>query len=102
MKSALKMGLFVRLYAKPGKERELQEFLEKGLEMAKEEPTTPLWFAVRFSPTAFAIFDAFEGDTGRQTHLDGPIAKALLTQAAGLLAQPPVIEHWDVVGAKAA
>lgn len=102
MKAALRMGLFVRLEAKPGKEQELQAFLEKGLELANAEPNTLLWFAVRFDPTTFAIFDAFAGDVGRQTHLQGPIAKALMSHAPGLLAKPPVIEHWDVVGAKAA
>lgn len=100
MASALHVGLFVRLEAKSGKERELFAFLQKGLEMANAETTTPLWFAVRFGPASFAIFDAFADEAGRRAHLEGPIAKALLAQASTLLAKPPVIEPWDVIGAK--
>jgi len=95
-----KLSLFVRLEAKPGKEEELAGFLLQGLEMANNEETTPVWFALRFGPSTFAIFDAFADETGRQNHLNGPIAKALMEQAPHLLAAPPVIERADVLGAK--
>jgi quinol monooxygenase YgiN len=92
--------LFVRLEAKPGKEDEVAAFLRQGLQLAQEETTTPLWFALRLGPSTFAIFDAFADETGRQRHLNGPIASALMSQASSLLAAPPVIEHLDVLGAK--
>ena len=94
------LALFVRLEAKPGKEQDLAAFLMQGLQMANAEATTPLWFALRLSPTTFAIFDAFADETGRQAHLAGPIAAALMAQAPHLLATPPVIEKLDVLGAK--
>ena len=93
-------GLFARLEAKPGKEQELLEFLNQGLQLADQEATTPLWFALRLSPTVFAIFDAFTDEAGRQAHLAGPIAKALMAKAADLLVSPPVIEPVEVLGAK--
>ena len=96
----LTRSLFVRLEAKPGKEDEVAAFLRQGLQLAQEETTTPLWFALRLGPSTFAIFDAFEDETGRQRHLNGPIAAALMAQASSLLAAPPVIEHLDVLGAK--
>lgn len=96
----LKLGLFVRLEAKAGKEEEVAAFLKQGLQMANAETTTPLWFAVRFGPTTFAIFDSFENESGRQAHLNGPIAKALMAQAPHLLATPPSIEPYEVLGAK--
>lgn len=96
----LSVGLFVRLEAKPGKEKDLTAFLEKGLEMANQETTTPLWFALRLGPATFAIFDAFHDDAGRQAHLNGPIAKALMASAPDLLARPPSIEPTEVLGAK--
>lgn len=96
----LSLGLFVRLEAKPGKEEEVAAFLKQGLEMANQEPTTPLWFALRLGPTTFAIFDAFADESGRQTHLNGPIAKALMANAPNLLATPPSIEPTEVLGAK--
>ena len=96
----LTVSLFVRLEAKPGKEDAVAAFLEQGLELANQEATTPLWFALRLGPTTFAIFDAFRDESGRQKHLEGPIAQALMAQASNLLAGPPVIERLDVLGAK--
>lgn len=96
----LKLSLLVRLEAKPGKENEVADFLQQGLQLANQETTTPLWFALRLGPTTFAIFDAFENEDGRQTHLNGPIAKALMDNASRLLATPPVIERVEVLGAK--
>ena len=96
----LTVSLFVRLEAKPGKEADLAAFLMQGLELARQEAATPIWFALRFGPATFAIFDAFADETGRQAHLAGPIAQALTAQAPHLLASPPVIERVDVLGVK--
>lgn len=98
----LTRSLFVRMEAKPGKEEEVEAFLNQGLELANAETTTPLWFALRLGKSSFAIFDAFRDDSGRQRHLEGPIAKALMAQAPKLLAEPPVIEQLDVLGVKGA
>jgi quinol monooxygenase YgiN len=96
----LSVALFARLEAKPGKEDEVARFLGTGLELARQEQTTPLWFALRLGRTTFAVFDAFVDDKGRQNHLQGRIAQALMAQAAELLATPPTIEAADVLGAK--
>ena len=96
----LKHSLFVRLEAKAGKEDEVAALLEQGLQLANQETTTPLWFALRFGPTTFGVFDAFENESGRQAHLNGPIAKALMDNAARLFAAPPAIERVEVLGAK--
>lgn len=96
----VKVGLFVRLEAKPGKEEEVAAFLKQGLQMANQEVTTPVWFALRLGPATFAIFDAFQDEAGRSAHLNGPIAKALMANAPNLLATAPVIERLDVLGAK--
>ena len=96
----VKVGLFVKLEAKPGKESELAKFLEGALPLAQQEKTTPVWFAVRFSSSTFAIFDAFPDESGRQAHLDGPIAAALMSRAGELLAKAPSIERYDVLAVK--
>ena len=96
----LTLSFFVRLEAKPGKAEEVAAFLHQGLQLANQETTTPVWFALRFGPTTFAIFDAFHDEGGRQAHLNGPIAKALMAQASKLLATPPVIERADILGSK--
>jgi quinol monooxygenase YgiN len=95
-----KVALFVRLEAKKGKENEVAKFLEKGLELANQEKTTPVWFALRLDPGTFAVFDAFSDEAGRQAHLNGPIAKALMANAPDLLSTSPAIERIDVLGAK--
>jgi quinol monooxygenase YgiN len=94
------VALFVRLEAKPGKESAVAKFLEAGLALANQESTTPVWFALRLGPTTFGVFDAFTNDSGRQAHLNGPIAKALMAQAPELFSKPPAIEPIDVLGAK--
>ena len=95
-----KVALFVRLEAKNGKENDVAGFLDQALEMARQEATTPVWFALRLGPQTFGVFDAFKDEAGRQNHLNGPIAQALMANAAELLSAPPSIEQLDVLGAK--
>jgi quinol monooxygenase YgiN len=95
-----KVALFARLEAKPGKETEVEQFLQKALVMANAETTTPVWFALRFGPTTFGVFDAFADEAARQAHLRGSIAQALMAAASQLLASPPTIEPVEVLGAK--
>src|ERR1700737_1616937 len=94
------VALFARLEAKAGKEKEVAKFLEKGLALANQEGTTPIWLALRLGATTFGVFDAFTDESGRQAHLNGPIAKALMAQAPELFSKPPAIERIEVLGAK--
>ncbi len=96
----IKLALFARIEAKPGKEAAVAQLLEGGLAMAREEATTPIWFALRLSPTTFGVFDAFHDEKGRQRHLSGPIAQALVANAPELFAGPPSIEPIEVLGLK--
>ncbi|HZC16605.1 MAG TPA: antibiotic biosynthesis monooxygenase, partial [Caulobacteraceae bacterium] len=95
----VKVGLYVRLEAKPGQEATLKAFLESALPLAQNETATPVWFALQFGPSTFGIFDAFTDEAGRQAHLDGAIAAALMSKAEELLAVPPTIETVDVLAA---
>ncbi|HEY7405575.1 MAG TPA: antibiotic biosynthesis monooxygenase [Candidatus Angelobacter sp.] len=95
----VKTALFVRLEAKPGKEQEVADFLKSGLPLAQQEPATITWFAIRLGPSTFGIFDAFPDEAGRQAHLNGRIAAALMAKAGEFLAQPPSIEKADVLAA---
>jgi quinol monooxygenase YgiN len=96
----LSLGFFVRLEAKPGKEKEVAAFLKQGLQMANQESTTPLWFGLQLGPSTFGVFDAFHDESGRQAHLNGPIAKALMARAPDLFAVPPSIERVEILQAK--
>lgn len=96
----IKYGLLVRLKAKPGKEKALAEFLAAGLELTNQEATTPIWFALKLSPTTFGVFDAFATEEDRQAHLAGNMAKALMSRVEELLASPPSIEPVAILGMK--
>ncbi len=96
----VKVALFVRLEAKPGKEAEVESFLLGGLPIVQEEPATTAWFGIRLGPSTFGIFDAFPDEKGRQAHLSGKVAAALMAKAPELFAKPPVIEKVDVLAAK--
>lgn len=95
----VRVGLLVRLQAKPGKETEVASFLESGLALANQEAATTVWFALRLGPATFGIFDAFADEAGRKAHLAGQIAAALMAKASDLLAEPPRIEQVDVLAA---
>ena len=96
----VKVALWVRLEAKPGKEGEVESFLRNGLAIVEQEPATTAWFAIRIGPSTFGIFDAFPDEAGRQAHLTGKVAAALKEKAADLFAKAPVIEQINVLAAK--
>lgn len=96
----VKVGLYVRLEAKSGRENDVASFLSGALPMVQAETGTTAWFALRMGPTTFGIFDAFADDGGRQAHLAGRVAAALMANAPKLLAQPPVIEKIDILASK--
>jgi len=94
------VSLFVRLEAKPGKEKEVESFLRGALPLVMEEPTTTAWFGIRFGPSTFGVFDAFADDSGRQRHLSGKVAAALMAKGGELFSKPPAIEKVEVLAAK--
>src|SRR6266446_7328938 len=96
------VGLLVTLQARPGKEDELAAFLASALPLAQAEPETRAWFAIKIDASTYGIVDFFPDAHGRQAHLDGPIAAALMQQADELLASPPDIKPVDVLAAKLA
>lgn len=96
----VKTALFVRLEAKKGKEADVDAFLRGGLAIVREEPATIAWFALKLGPSTFGIFDAFPDESGRQAHLAGRVAAALMAKASELLAEAPSIEKVDVLAAK--
>lgn len=98
--SKVTVGLWVPLQAKPGKEAEVETFLKGGQALVEDEPGTTAWFAVQVGPGRYGIFDVFADDEGRQAHLDGKVAAALMEQAADLFVDPPQINQLDVLAEK--
>lgn len=96
----IKHALFVRLEARPGKEQAIADFLAAGLEMTNQEPTTPIWFALKLSPNTFAVFDAFASEEDRLAHLAGNMATSLMARVDEMLARPPSVESFDVLAMK--
>ncbi|EIF33742.1 hypothetical protein BCh11DRAFT_01524 [Burkholderia sp. Ch1-1] len=96
----VKLALYVRLEARPGKEQEVEAFLLGGLPLVEDEPGTVAWFGLKLGPSTFGIFDAFADEGGRDAHLNGKVAAALMAKAGELFASPPSIEKIDVLAAK--
>ena len=94
------VALLVKLEAKPGKEEDVEMFLRGALPLVQEEPETVAWFAIRMDKFTFGIVDAFPSDAGRQAHLSGKVAAALMAKASELFTKPPAIEKVDVLAAK--
>jgi len=96
----VKLALYVPLEAKPGKEEDVAAFLRAALPLVNEETGTIAWFAVRLGKSSFAIFDAFADESGRDAHLTGKVAAALMARADELFATPPQIDKLDVLASK--
>jgi quinol monooxygenase YgiN len=96
-----RLALLALLEARPGKEEEAEAFLKAALPMARAEPGTLSWYALKLGPSRFGIFDTFADQEGRDAHLSGEIARALFARAEELFAQPPVVEQIEILAAKA-
>jgi len=94
------LSIWAQLQAKPGKEKELEEFLKSAQPLAEREPGTVSWYAIKMGPGKYRIFDTFADEKGRQAHLNGEIAKALFAKASELLAEPPKIDKPEILAAK--
>jgi hypothetical protein len=90
----------VELKAKAGKEEEVAIFLKSAEPLIDEEVRTVAWFSVRFDKSTFAIFDAFDTETGREGRLGGEVAAALMAHAGELLESSPQIRKADVLADK--
>jgi hypothetical protein len=95
----VKVGLFVRLEAAHGREGDLEQFLRNGLDLVEKEPGTTVWYTLRFGPSTFGIFDAFDDECGREAHLNGAVAQGL-AENWYLFGSEPAIEQVDVLAAK--
>ncbi|MGI8924162.1 MAG: putative quinol monooxygenase [Fimbriimonadales bacterium] len=95
-----RFALLARLEARPGKESEVAELLKGALPLALSEAGTLRWYALQIGPSTFGIFDTFADEGGRQAHLDGEIAAALMSRAGELLSAPPTIEKVEILASK--
>ena len=96
-----KVALWVMLQAKAGKERDVAEFLKSAVPLVQAEPETIGWYALQIGPSTFGIFDTFAGDSGRDAHLSGKVAAALMAKVPELLSEAPSIKKVDLLAVKA-
>jgi quinol monooxygenase YgiN len=99
-RTQVRTALLVRLEAKPGREAAVAEFLRQAQPLVEQEPATTSWFALQLGPTSFGIFDTFPDEAGREAHLHGQVAAALMKKAPELFASLPGIEKVDILAAK--
>lgn len=96
----VRFGILAKVVAKPGKEQEAEDFLKSALPLAQAEQGTVHWFALKIDDSTFGIFDTFDTDEARQTHLSGEIAKALMAKAPDLFSEAPEIKQIDILAGK--
>jgi quinol monooxygenase YgiN len=95
-----KLAIWAQLEAKPGKEQEVEKFLESAQPLAEQEAGTISWYAIKMGPSKYGIFDTFADETGRNAHLNGEIAKALFAKAQDLFSKPPEIAKPEILASK--
>jgi quinol monooxygenase YgiN len=93
-------AIWVMLKAKPGKEADIEAFLKQGAAMSHDEPQTITWYGVKVGPGMYGVFDTFDDEAGRDAHLNGDIAKALMANAAELFSNELHIETMDILAEK--
>lgn len=96
----VKLAIWANLEAKPGKEKEVEEFLKSAQPLAEKEKGTVTWYAIKMGPGKYGIFDTFADEKGREAHLTGDIAKALFAKAKDLFAKPPEVAKPEILAAK--
>ncbi|NEV93129.1 antibiotic biosynthesis monooxygenase [Psychroflexus sp. YR1-1] len=94
------LGLLATVKAKKGKESEVRNFLSNAVEAAKKENETLTWYSFQIDESTFGIFDTFENEHGRDAHLNGEIAKALMENASELLVEDPNIRKIEIISSK--
>jgi len=95
-----KQAIWVMLKAKPGKEADVEAFLKQGAEMSKDEPKTVTWYGVKIAPGVYGVFDTFDDEAGRDAHMNGEIAKALMAKAPELFSNELQIEKMEILARK--
>lgn len=97
-----KLAIWAQLEAKPGKEKEVEEFLKSAQPLAEREPATLTWYAIKMGDGSYGIFDTFADEAGRNAHLTGEIAKALFAKASDLFSKAPEIAKPEILASKPA
>jgi quinol monooxygenase YgiN len=95
-----RVAIWAQLEAKPGKEKEVEDFLKSAQPLAEREAGTLSWYAIKLGPGKYGIFDTFADDKGRDAHLNGEIAKALFAKAKDLFSKAPDIAKPEVLAVK--
>jgi quinol monooxygenase YgiN len=95
-----KLGLLATLKAKSGKEAEVESFIKGAVDLAQQENKTLTWYSFKIDSNTFGIFDTFENEEGREAHLNGDIAKALMENADRLLSEAPQIQKIEILSSK--
>jgi quinol monooxygenase YgiN len=95
-----KQAIWVMLKAKPGKESDVEAFLKQGATMSNDEPQTVTWYGVKMAPGVYGVFDTFDDEAGRDAHMNGEIAKALMANAPDLFSNEIRIEQMEILASK--
>ena len=88
------LAIYATMTARPGKEDEVESFLESLSSYAEAEAGTKHWCALKGHDRTF------ENQGSRTSHLEGHIAQALLRRAPELFEGDPQVLLLDVIAEK--
>ncbi|MGH1441760.1 MAG: hypothetical protein ACRBBR_16725 [Cellvibrionaceae bacterium] len=84
----IREATYIPLSAKVGQDQNLSVFLSQGANLvAKTEPNTVFWYALKKANGGFGIFDFFPNEAGRAEHFAGKVAAALKNNSDKLVAK---------------
>lgn len=95
-----RVGILATLQARPGREADVEEFLCSATTLLAAEVGTTAWVAFKIGPTTFGIFDTFQDEAGRHTHITGEVVKALFARAKELFVELPEFQMVDILAEK--
>ena len=95
-------AFYIHIEALPGKEEDVVRMLEDILGCVEDEPATGPWYAVRYAPAVFGIFEVFPSRAGRQAHVQGGGGEIFrdLARMNAILARPAHVHRLDVLMSK--
>jgi hypothetical protein len=92
-------AFYILIEALPGREEDVMRMLRDIRACVEDEPATGPWYAVRHSPTRFAISEAFPDIAGRNAHVAGKGGDIFrdIERMNAILARPAHVQKVDIL-----
>ena len=95
-----KFAFLIELKAKPGKESEVEAFLEKEAALVRGEPRTLTWHAAKIEGETgvYRVFDTFNDEASREAHMNGEAGREFTANADKLFSEAKIYRLQVIAG----